>query len=93
MHLRQGTSWVISPASGANGRAAIWSEIHALQANVFMDGIAAGVFVGEDPGFLAKTFSAMDQVLLSDWEARGMKERPAQLVARLQAMVSRAFRR
>src|SRR5262245_3085244 len=50
MHLRQGTSWVISPASGANGRAVIWNEIHALQAKIFRDGTAAGVFVDEDPG-------------------------------------------
>lgn len=92
MHLRQGTSWVISPATGANGRAAIWSEIHALHARVFEDGIAAGVFVDEDPGFLAKLFSAMDQVLLSDWEARGMKESAAKLAERLRAMVTRAFR-
>ncbi len=93
MHLRQGTSWVISPVSGANGRAAIWNEIHALQAKVFADGIAAGVFVDENPSFLAKTFSAMDQVLLSDWESQGMKEQPAKLVERLQAMAARSFRR
>jgi AcrR family transcriptional regulator len=92
MHLRQGTSWVISPASGANGRAVIWNEIHKLQAKIFQDGTAAGVFVDEDPGFLAKTFSAMDQVLLSDWEARGMKETPAKLVERLRAMASRSFK-
>lgn len=93
MHLRQGTSWVISPAAGSNGRAAIWNEVHSLQAQVFEQGIAAGVFVDEDPGFLAKTFSAIDQVLLSDWEARGMKERPEQLIERLREMVTRAFRR
>lgn len=93
MHLNQGTSWVISPAAGPNGRAVIWNEIHALQARVFKDGIGAGVFVAEDPGFLAKTFSAMDQVLLSDWESRGMKESPEQLIDRLRALVTRTFRR
>jgi len=93
MHLRQGTSWVISPTSGGNGRAATWNEIHALQAQVFAAGIKAGVFIDEDPGFLAKTFSAIDQVLLSDWEARGMKESPKQLAERLRSLVTRAFRR
>lgn len=93
MHLRQGTSWVISPSGGANGRAATWNEIHALQARVFAAGIKAGVFIDEDPEFLAKTFSAIDQVLLSDWEARGMKETPKQLAERLRGLVTRAFRR
>ena len=36
-------------------------------------GVAAGVFVDEDPAFLAKVFSALDQVLLADWVAGGMK--------------------
>jgi AcrR family transcriptional regulator len=93
MHLRQGTSWVISPAGGANGRAATWQEIHALQAQVFAAGIRAGVFIDEDPGFLAKTFSAIDQVLLSEWEARGMKDSPKQLADRLRSLVTRAFGR
>jgi AcrR family transcriptional regulator len=93
MHLRQGTSWVISPGGGANGRAVIWSEIHKLQAKIFADGIAAGVFVNEDPGFLAKTFSAMDQVLLSDWESRGMKESPETLIERLRTLTKRAVQK
>jgi AcrR family transcriptional regulator len=92
MHLRQGTSWVLSPTTGANGRAQIWREIHALQTKVFADGIANGDFVDEDPGFLAKTFSAMDQALLSEWEARGMKEGQAKLIERMRAMATRAFR-
>jgi AcrR family transcriptional regulator len=93
MHLRQGTSWVISPMSQDDGRAAIWREIHALQAEVFKRGIDAGVFVDEDPGFLAKAFSALDQVLLSDWEGRGMQESPDQLIQRLRALATRAFAR
>lgn len=93
MHLRQGTSWVISPNSGPNGRAAIWSEVHTLQADLFKRGIDAGTFIDEDPSFLAKIFSAMDQVLLSDWEARGMRESPDTLIGRLRALVTRTFRR
>lgn len=93
MHLRLGTSWVISPTNGAQRRAAIWREIHALQAEVFRRGIDAGIFVEEDPEFLAKVFSAMDQVLLSDWEARGMSDGPERLIERLRALARRAFRR
>jgi hypothetical protein len=35
-------------------------------------GVTAGAFVDEDPAFLAKAFSALDQVPLADW-ADGMK--------------------
>ena len=51
----------------------LWAEIHALQAEILRRGVAAGVFVDEDPAFLAKIFSALDQVLLADWVAGGMK--------------------
>jgi hypothetical protein len=64
--------------------------IHELQAGIFRRGIAAGVFVDEDPGYLAKTFSAMDQVLLADWVATGMQASREQLVRRLTATVERA---
>jgi AcrR family transcriptional regulator len=93
MHLRQGTSWVISPTSGSNGRAAIWRDIHALQADIFSRGIDAGVFIAEDASFLAKVFSAMDQVLLSDWESHGMKDSPETLIGRLRSLATRAFGR
>ncbi len=47
----------------------------------------------EDPAFLAKMFSAMDQVLLAHWVEGGMKTDRADLVRRLAAMVERAFGR
>jgi AcrR family transcriptional regulator len=93
MHLRQGTSWVLTPGDGGNGRAAIWSEIHTLQSEIFRRGVKDGSFVKEDPSFLAKAFSALDQVLLSEWVAGGMKASGDQLVQRLQQLVSRAFSR
>jgi AcrR family transcriptional regulator len=91
MHLREGTSWVVSPAPGADGRAQLWKAIHDLQAGIFRRGIAAGVFIDEPPGCLAKLFSAMDQVLLAEWVAGGMKTEPAQLVQRLERLLERTF--
>ena len=92
MHLRSGTSWVLSPA-GTDIRVQHWLDIHALQAEVFHRGVAAGVFVDEDPGFLAKVFSAMDQVLLAEWVAGGMKSARAELIERLERLVERTFYR
>jgi AcrR family transcriptional regulator len=91
MHLREGTSWLLSPTSGADTRAQLWKDIHELQAHIFRRGVTAGVFVDEEPRYLAKLYSAMDQVLLSDWVAGGMKADRVYLIARLQRLVERTF--
>jgi AcrR family transcriptional regulator len=92
MHLRSGTSWALSPA-GTEAQVRHWRDIHAIQAEVFRRGVAEGVFVDEDAGYLAKTFSVMDQVLLADWVAGGMKETRDELVAKLRRQVERSFHR
>jgi AcrR family transcriptional regulator len=93
MHLRAGNSWVVSPEPDAESRARVWAEVHAIQADIFRRGIEAGVFVDDDPAFLARLFSAMDQVLLADWVGAGMRESRHVLVARLKTIVERSFRR
>lgn len=91
MHLRAGTSWVVSPDSNTESRALVWREVHALQAEIFRRGIAAGVFIDDDPAFLARLFSAMDQVVLADWAAGEMKESRDHLLGKLRAIVERSF--
>lgn len=91
MHLRDGTSWVVSPGAGGDNRSALWTDIHQLQADIFRRGVRAGTFVDEDPGYLAKLFSAMDQVVLADWVANGMRATREELVQRLHGLVERAF--
>ena len=93
MHLRLGTSWVLGPATSSPGQVQLWSKIHALQADLMRRGIAARVFVKEDPAFLSKLFSALDQVLLADWVAGGMKADRAHLVDRMRALVARVILR
>jgi len=92
MHLRAGTSWALSP-SGTDAQIQHWQDIHVLQADIFRRGIGEGAFVDEDPAFLARLFSAMDQVLLADWVADGMKAGRAELVRRLRAQAERSFAR
>ena len=91
MHLRHGNSWVLGPTSSSQAQVEIWKEIHELQAAIFRAGVEAGEFVEEDPAFLAKIFSAMDQVLLSDWVAGGMRAGRAALAERLQQLAERVF--
>jgi AcrR family transcriptional regulator len=91
MHLRHGSSWVLGPTPSEDSRVQLWREIHALQSEVFTRGVQAGAFIDEDPAYLAKLFSAMDQVLLADWVASGMKADRATLLARLDRLVDRTF--
>jgi AcrR family transcriptional regulator len=91
MHLRQGSSWVLSPTPDTTTRVQMWREVHALQTEIFRRGVEVGVFVDETPAFLARLFSAMDQVLLADWVENGMRDDHDALVARLQQLVERTF--
>ncbi len=93
MHLRLGTSWVLGPAIGSPGQVQLWAEIHALQAELMRRGVAAAAFIEEDPAFLAKIFSALDQVLLADWVAGGMKANRDELIARMRRLVERVILR
>lgn len=91
MHLRSGVSWALGSAVGTATSVQYWQSIHELQADIFRRGVATGEFIDEAPDYLARTFSVMDQVLLSDWVARGMTDDREALVARLSRMVERAF--
>lgn len=93
MHLRIGTSWVLGPSLNGEAQARLWREIHTLQAELMRRGVAAGVFVDEDPAFLAKVFSALDQVLLADWVAGGMQQPRDAIVTRMRALIERAILR
>jgi AcrR family transcriptional regulator len=90
MHLRSGVSWALGPALATAGQIEVWQEIHALHADIFRRGVEAGVFVAEDPDFLAKLFTVIDQVLLAEWVADGMQTDRTHLTARLRAQVERS---
>jgi len=91
MHLRSGASWALGPAMGTPTQVGYWQAIHTLQADIFRRGVAAGDFVDEDPVYLAKMFSTMDQVLLADWVAGDMQADRNTLVRRLRDIVERAL--
>ncbi len=93
MHLNLGHSWILKPRAETETQIAIWREIHEHQAEIFRRGVAEGVFVDEDPAYLAKMFSAIDQVVLADWVSGGMKATREDLVGRLTDACGRLFRR
>jgi AcrR family transcriptional regulator len=91
LHLRSGASWALGPSTASASRLEHWQAVHGLQADVFRRGVGDGAFVQEDPDYLAKLFSVMDQVLLADWVARGMRDERDALVARFRAQARRSF--
>ena len=91
MHLRLGTSWVLGPSMSGEAQVQLWNEIHALQAELMRRGVAAGAFVDEEPAFLSKVFSALDQVLLADWVAGGMQASRDAVIDRMRSLVARAI--
>jgi AcrR family transcriptional regulator len=91
MHLRSGASWALGPVLGTERQRAYWQRIHELQADIFRRGVRERAFVDEDPDYLAKLFSVMDQVLLADWVARGMSDSRETLAARLREQARRSF--
>jgi AcrR family transcriptional regulator len=91
MHLRSGASWALGPVLGTEQQRAYWQRIHELQADIFRRGVREGAFVDEDPDYLAKLFSVMDQVLLADWAARGARDDRTVLATRLRGQARRSF--
>jgi AcrR family transcriptional regulator len=87
MHLRSG-AW--SSAAVHAKQVGYWESI-PRQAHILRRGVEAREFVDEDPVYLVKLFSTMDQVLLADWVAGGMKADSDTLVRRLRDMVERAL--
>jgi AcrR family transcriptional regulator len=91
LHLRSRASWALGPSTESTSRLEHWQEVHGLQADIFRRGVESGAFVQEDPDYLAKLFSVMDQVLLADWVARGMRDERAALAERFHAQARRSF--
>lgn len=89
--LRSGISWALGTALNTPNHLQYSDDIHALQAEIFQRGVRDGVFVEEDPAYLSRLFSVIDQVLLADWVTNGMKAAPGELIARMQAQVDRSF--
>lgn len=92
LYVEEGSSWGVRDSIGqGTRRAEVWSEGVAQFAEVFAEGIEAGVFADGDPDQLARMMLAMQQVQLADWLASDRAMRPDALVAKVESFVRRAF--
>ena len=62
-----------------------------LVTRAFAEGLALGVFEGEDPQLMTRLMHATHQVRLLDWLADGMRVAPAEVVRRMQRELVRRF--
>lgn len=92
MNLRTGAAWALRMTYPGT-RAALADTIHGLQAQIFARGVASGVFIDEDPAYLAVLFSGIDQIHLAHWVANGMKDSREELRDRLLRVVRKTFLR
>lgn len=90
MQLGASVSWALGPAH-APTRMEFWREIHGLQAEIFRRGVASGDFVDDDPAFLARLLSAIDEVVLAEWVTGGMSMPRDRVLRRLRTQLERTF--
>ena len=87
---RDGFGWATRlPASGSASD--FWIEGSAIPRNLFIRGIAEGIYVDEDPELLVRKMLALKQVELTHWVENGMQTPHAVVLDRLESQFLRAF--
>jgi AcrR family transcriptional regulator len=90
MCCRDGYGWASgfpAPSSGAD----LWEEGVSIPRELFVRGIAQGVYVDEDPDLLARKMLALKQVELTHWVDGGMAMPHEGIIDRLEQQFVRAF--
>jgi AcrR family transcriptional regulator len=91
MHLREGNAWSGDDRLRSPEQTRAWTRGIRAMAKTFRAGIAAGVFVDDDPLLLARMTNAMHQVALSRWVDEGMVEASGRVVEKMLHRFVRAF--
>jgi len=69
----------------------VWDECTAVPRELFVRGIAEGIYVDEDPDLLVRKMLALKQVELSHWVEQGMTTTHEEVLDRLERQFLRAF--
>ena len=62
-----------------------------MQVRLFERGMKDGVFYVDDPGRMANTLAAMQQIRLAEWLAGGRVEDPDRILSGIELQLRRAF--
>lgn len=93
IHLNEAQPWALDPRFLCAEQRRQWAEGLELTSAVFRAAIAEGAVMDGDPELMARLMIAAHQVFLVQWIERGRREPVAELVARMQDHVRRAFAR
>jgi len=91
MHLRDGNAWSVREGLRTEEQAAAWTRGQSAMVRAFRDGIRDGLFVEEDPVWMARSTNALHQVALTLWAEGGGKLPLRDLLSRVRAQFVRTF--
>lgn len=87
---RDGFGWASPiPVSGAGTD--LWNEGSSIPRDLFVRGIAEGIYVDEDPELMLRKMLALKQVDLTHWVDEGMKTPHETVLDRIEDQFIRAF--
>jgi AcrR family transcriptional regulator len=89
--LREEKGWAAGDKRGSPEQTAMWHEGVDGILSAMRLGIAQQVFVDDDPETMARTWVAIQEAHLSRWLEEGMRATPAEVTARFQRQLLRAF--
>jgi len=90
MCCRAGFGWASQFPESSYG-ADLWNEGAAIPRDLFVRGIAEGIYIDEDPALLVRKMLALKQAELTHWAYQGMKAPHAEVLDRLESQFIRAF--
>lgn len=90
MCCRDGNGWALPLPNIIDG-SNLWDEGASIPRDLFVRGIAEGLYVDEDPELLVRKMLALKQVELNHWVERGMVTPHAMILDRLERQFIRAF--
>ena len=91
MHLREGQAWSEPSAGRGRERSRAWKEGLAMLERGVARCVADGSFVAGEPGLIARTMIAMQQVQLAWWLERDMERAHEDVVEEVLEQVRRCF--
>jgi AcrR family transcriptional regulator len=87
---RDGFGWASPLPDSGSGRE-LWEEGSSVPRDLFVRGIAEGIYVDEEPELLVRKMLALKQADLTHWVDQGMKTPHDVVLDRIEAQFMRAF--
>ena len=89
--LREEKGWAGSAKRSSTEQTAMWREGVEGIVSAMRFGIAEGLLVDDDPETMARAWVAIQEAHLGAWLEQGMQATPAEVAARFQRQILRAF--